>query len=506
MNTDENSYDVVVIGSGIGGMVCAATLSREGYHVCLIEKNSSFGGCVQSFSRKGVLIDTGVHYVGGLSENEPLYQIFKYNRVLGKVKLLRMDDDAFETLHIQDKVYQYAMGYERIQEGLSRYFPGHSSEIKAFTDLIRTVGSKLSIENFQKGIIDDGDRTYMQIPASKVVEETLSDELVRTVCSGNTTILAGEYDSTPIYHIGMVRHSNITGCYKLIDGSQQLADAYISEIINNGGTVLKSSKVVRISVDDGKVSGVEMENGRFIKANYVISSIHPVETFRILEKTECIRKSYITRINLLDNSCGLFTVYLLMKPNEFPLLNSCHLLFPDNRCWVYRDRATGKCICPNGLMMSTQPYEQDGKVSPHTKVVSIMKLMDYSELAPYADTIYGRRGNEYKEFKERIANAIIHEAESFFPGLSSKIETVYTSSPLTYRDYTGTFNGSAFGICTNAKNLMATLIPGRTRLPNLFLTGQSLTVAGILGTAVTGILTCANLLGESYLAKKIAAC
>ena len=53
---------------------------------------------------------------------------------------------------------------------------------------------------------------------------------------------------------------------------------------------------------------------------------------------------------------------------------------------------------------------------------------------------------------------------------------------------------------------MATLIPGRTRLPNLFLTGQSLTVAGILGTAVTGILTCANLLGESYLAKKIAAC
>jgi len=506
MNTDENCYDVIIIGSGIGGLVCAATLSREGYNVCLVEKNSSFGGCTQSFNRKGILIDTGVHYIGGLSENKPLYQIFKYNRVLDQIKLHRMDENAYETIHLQEKVYQSGMGYEREQEKLSSYFPQHTDEIKSFLKAIQTVGNQLSLENFQKGIISNNAKNYMQIPASKVIEETLSDEMLRAVCSGPAIVIAGEYDSTPIYHLGMVYHSNITGCYKLVSGSQQLADAYIAEIRNNGGTTLKDSPVSRICVENGLVTGVILENGCFFKAKYVISSAHPVETFRILERTEYIRKSYITRINLLENSCGVFTVNLLMKPNQFPYLNSSHLLFESPQCWVHRDRETGKCLCPDCTMMYTQAQEENGKVSPYTRIIHLMKLMDYSVVKPYSESHYGARGNDYKEFKEQVANEMICNAESYFPGLSSKIEAVYTSSPLTYRDYTATSNGSAFGICTKANNLMATLIPSRTRLSNFFLAGQSLVVSGIVGTAVTSLLTCANLLGESYLAKKIGYC
>ena len=53
----ENRYDVIIIGSGLGGLVCGVTLSKEGYNVCVLEKNALPGGCFQSFKRYGRVLD-----------------------------------------------------------------------------------------------------------------------------------------------------------------------------------------------------------------------------------------------------------------------------------------------------------------------------------------------------------------------------------------------------------------------------------------------------------------
>ena len=61
-------YDVVIIGSGLSGLQCAYILSKEGFSVCLVEKQRILGGCLQTFSRCGTVFDTGMHYIGGLDE------------------------------------------------------------------------------------------------------------------------------------------------------------------------------------------------------------------------------------------------------------------------------------------------------------------------------------------------------------------------------------------------------------------------------------------------------
>ena len=71
-----NRYDIVIIGSGIGGLVCGGILSREGYRVCVLEKNKQIGGSLQTFSREKEIFDSGVHYIGGLNKGQNLYQIF----------------------------------------------------------------------------------------------------------------------------------------------------------------------------------------------------------------------------------------------------------------------------------------------------------------------------------------------------------------------------------------------------------------------------------------------
>jgi len=71
-----SKYDTIIIGSGLGGLMTALILAKEGRKVAIVEKNKQFGGNLQSFFRDGVLFDTGVHYVGSLEKGQPLHNYF----------------------------------------------------------------------------------------------------------------------------------------------------------------------------------------------------------------------------------------------------------------------------------------------------------------------------------------------------------------------------------------------------------------------------------------------
>ena len=67
---NNNQYDILIIGSGLGGLVCAYILSKNGYKVAVLEKNAQIGGCLQTFKRFGLSFDTGMHYIGSMQEGE----------------------------------------------------------------------------------------------------------------------------------------------------------------------------------------------------------------------------------------------------------------------------------------------------------------------------------------------------------------------------------------------------------------------------------------------------
>ena len=98
----------------MGGLVCGAILSKEGYKVCIVEKNKQMGGCLQTYVRDRIIFDSGVHYLGGLEKGQNLYQIFKYLGFMDKLKLQKMDEDVFDKIHIDndEKEYVFAQGYD----------------------------------------------------------------------------------------------------------------------------------------------------------------------------------------------------------------------------------------------------------------------------------------------------------------------------------------------------------------------------------------------------------
>jgi monoamine oxidase len=105
-------YDVVITGSGLGGLQCAYILSHEGYNVCLIEKNPQLGGCLQTFRRNNIVFDTGMHYIGGMDEGQVLNNFFRYFKLSGKLKLRKLDENAYDIVRFGGKEYKFAMGYE----------------------------------------------------------------------------------------------------------------------------------------------------------------------------------------------------------------------------------------------------------------------------------------------------------------------------------------------------------------------------------------------------------
>ena len=130
-------FDIIIIGSGIGGLVCADILGKEGYKVGVIEKNKQIGGSLQTYVRDKVIFDSGVHYLGGLSKGQNLYQIFKYLGIMDKLKLKQMDLDVVDKIIIEndEKEYTYAQGYDNfiaklLIEVIPHYSPTERESIK----------------------------------------------------------------------------------------------------------------------------------------------------------------------------------------------------------------------------------------------------------------------------------------------------------------------------------------------------------------------------------------
>ncbi len=491
-----NRYDVIIIGSGLGGLECAAILSKEGMSVCVLEKNGAVGGCLQSFSRFGHLLDTGIHYIGSMDKGQILNQYFNYFGVLNRVKFKRLDSVGFDVVSLRGKEYNYASGFANFEHTLSEYFPQQRRQIGLYTERIKNICDLISVENLSQGVINRRGFEQFGISAAQTIAECVDDPTLRNVLAGTVTLYGGEPDLSSIYCHAMICGSNIEGAYRLVDGSQSLADAFVATIRENGGVVLTNCAVNRIVVEETKVVGVEVEGGERFEAKNFISNVHPSITLDLLDKTPAIKKAFVTRVRSLKNTYGLFSVYLILKPNSFRYINRNYYLYDTDDAWCDFSQPGA----PRFALLSAQATSANPEFAD---VVTLLAPMYFHEVAKWGDTRPDRRGADYEAFKNARAQRLIDFVCERFPTLRPAIDRVVTTTPLSYRDYTATPEGSAYGIVKDFHNPLAGLLSARTKIPNLYLTGQNLNVHGALGVTLTAALTCAELVGSPYLAKKI---
>ncbi|HEY9261694.1 NAD(P)/FAD-dependent oxidoreductase, partial [Chitinophaga sp.] len=239
-----HNYDVIIIGSGLGGLVCGAILSRNGYRVCIYEKNRQTGGCLQTYSREKVIFDSGVHYIGGLAPGENLYKVFKYLGIYDKLRLKRLDMDGFDHISFagDDKVYRLAQGEENFIRTLLADFPEEEVALRAYCNKISEVCSKFPLYNLRTGDYEEK-RGVLQLNTVDYLRSITNNEKLQQVLAGNNLLYAGVADKTPFYVHALVVNSYMKSSWKCVDGGSQIGKLLCQQIRENGGDIIRNMAV-----------------------------------------------------------------------------------------------------------------------------------------------------------------------------------------------------------------------------------------------------------------------
>ena len=317
-----------------------------------------------------------------------------------------------------------------------------------------------------------------------VASVTQNTDLQNILC-GLNSLYAGKKESATMFIHSIINLFYLQSAWKLEKGGGQIAEAFKTVIEQHGGKVFTKTKVTQLLCEDGSVSMLKLASGDEIKAEKYISDIDPLTTMEMLEGAN-IRKVFLRRLKDQEQTISCFSVYIALKANSFKYLNANYYFYRRNDVWALDSYSEQNW--PQGYMVYSNESQTD---KGYAESLTILTPMEYAEMAEWEDTSIGQRGIGYEEMKKQKAEQLIQALEKQFPDIRNSIEAIYTSSPLTYRDYTGVRRGAMYGVLTDSRNPYDSQIMPKTRVRNLFLTGQNINMHGVLGVSIAALLTCA---------------
>ena len=302
---------------------------------------------------------------------------------------------------------------------------------------------------------------------------------------------------SPAYLHAMISVMFIDHPCRFVGGSSRLADALAWVIGQGGGSVLTRRKVTGVRVDERMIKCIVDSEGNEYKADMYISDIHPSQLLDIIEG-KAFTPGYCERLRMIPDTVSAFKVYLKLKHATVPfcdhpvsildkMSNSWKLSAHDPEGW------------PHGISCFMSPSD-DGKWATH---ISALSLMSWEEVSCWSDSRTGHRTPEYEEWKSARMEKVIDMISRVFPDIREHTEECFAASPLTFRDWLGSRNGSMYGYFKDSENLVMSQLPIRTKVGNLLLTGQNVNMHGIGGVPMTAIETAETITGIGVIVNKI---
>lgn len=484
-----NDYDVAIIGSGLGGLACGAILSKNGYKVVVLEKNKVPGGCLQTFERKGVKFETGMHYIGSMREGETLNRYFKYLSLNDQVQLNELDRNGYDVISFGGKRYPFANSIEPFIETLSRFFPKESASIRKYIRDMGEIASRsplYSLNHFEDPYYTN--EYALSTGVDDYLIELTDNQILRNVLTGIMPLYGGRKDVTPLYYHAIIADFYNRSAFRIVGGSDRIASSLCTSVREAGGEIITEARVEKIICNQNRASRITLCSGETLSASHFISAIHPALLMDMID-TPLIRKSYRKRVRSIPQTDSNFTVYIKFRELTVPYMNYNFFHYPGQSVWE----------SPYFFYMHL--CREKNQRMAHGAI--LYENMRWEEVERWKDLPCGNRGQEYEDFKTIRAEKLLSALEKQFPGTVCNIENYWTSTPLTYNYYTGTPQGAMFGIMRNKNDLRGISIMQRTKVPNLYLAGQNINAHGIMGVIIGSVLTCAEIMGIEPLLKQI---
>lgn len=501
----ENKYDVVIIGSGIGGLASAVILAKEGKKVCVLEKNNQYGGNLQTFSREKTIFDTGVHYIGGLEKGQNLYKYFSYLGIMDKLKLKKMDLNGYDLISFGDEKIQYphGQGYENFVQQLLVYFPKEEQALRKYIDKIQAVCKTFPMYNLEQG--KGYNEQILSYKLSDFLNEITTNERLKAVLIGSNFLYVAQKEKTPFYMHALIVNSYIQSAWRCINGGSQISKLLIAEIKKYGGVFYKNTEVVAFELEREKITTCQSKEGEFFHAEQFISNINLKQTLQMVG-LNYFSKPFVKRIMGLEEVTSVFSIYIVFKKDKFPYYNNNTYHYNSvEDIWDTNGKTTPEW--PN-LVVASMNAKNSEQIFAES--MTAMTYMNYSEVESWEETYnvstiksLKQRNTAYEQFKAEKAELMIKKLEKTYPNIRAAIQAIYTSTPLTYRDFIGSEKGNMYGFVKDANSPMKTIISPRSKINNLFFTGQNVNMHGIMGATIGAFVTCMEMIDRDNLSQKL---
>ncbi len=460
-----DAYDVAVVGAGLGGLAAAACLAKAGKHVLIVDRGDGSGGCAHCFRRDGYVFDPAIHVTTGAEEGGIVRDLLEALGARDRVEFIALD--TFYGAFYPAATFVTPPTLEPMIEAHCRVVPQAADDIESFLRLCNQVYVESRQMAFRVGLAEMNQLVrefptffrYRTATAGDVLAETVADPRARAVCTTLWPYAALPPDLLPLTQLSAYLIGLGTAPVYCRGGFQELAEALVWSITENGGEVLLNTTVDRITLLDGRVSGVVLDNGAEIRAQAVVSNVDGRQTFETLIGRENVPASVLRRLDRLELSLSAFIVF---TATTLDLANSGlgHEMFAYEQ-WdheaSYRAVLDGR---PAGMWISL-PSLADSSLAPTGEnIVIITSLMPYDI------------GEPWPQAKERYTDELLGRADSVLPGFRDKLTYVESATPETIESFTRAPRGSIYGWALTLDQMGTKRLRQETPIGGLYLAGQ----------------------------------
>jgi all-trans-retinol 13,14-reductase len=486
----ENQFDVIVIGSGIGGLTSAALLAKlQNKRVLVLERHFQAGGQTHSFVRKGRFhFDVGVHYVGQMGPGEMPRAMMDFITG-GKLGWTRMPQ-ALEHFVYPGLEFTVQADPKRYLADLIAKFPKEEAALRRyFRDAKKAAfwyGFRHSVDMFPPFLRPMARWAYSifgrlaRITTKKYLDGRFKDERLKGLVASQWP----DYGVPPAQsafgmHSVIVRHY-LRGAWYPVGGAGNIAKCVIPQIEAAGGVVRTGARVNRIIVKDGAATGVAVERGgveEFFYAPIVISDAGAANTFLSLLPPDT-PVPFKNELNAFPTGASAIGVYICFK--ESP----AKLGFDGGNFWVYDSFNHEKQTEISPYFLSF-PSLKDPSAKAHTAEVALMA--QYEDWEKWAGQAWRKRDKEYYEQKKDVAEKLLDKLDARWPGFRDLVEFYDVSTPLTMEYFQHNPRGAFYGTPCVPGRLGAPWCRAVTPVRNLYLSGSDAMSPGIVGAMMGGV-------------------
>lgn len=525
MNIDQigNEFDIIFVGSGMGSL-CAASLLAQSYgkKILILEKHFQPGGFTHEFQRKQGKYhwDVGIHYVGDMQE-EGLCRKISDKITRKKVQWKRIAE-PFERLIFPSVSFDIYGEPEKFKADLGNKFPEETEAIERYFKDIKKTSNLFGKSIMMRLAPPPLDSLSGLLGESKIftLKEYLDANFQSQELKGILAAQWGDYGLPPskvafAMHATLVQHY-LHGGYYPIGGAGKIFEAVEPILEEFGGAVLSSVEVNEILIKEGKTVGVKVKalRGEGLEKNFfapIVASCagaYPTYMKLIPENYPIPFRKSLKEFYNKEKMTTSLCLYLGLSesPAKFGFKGENYWIFSssdhDQNFSERNDWVAADGEIPNLYLSFPSLKNPDAK--SHT--MDVITFTDYDHFTQWKSEPWKRRGEEYKQLKEKITERMLTTLESRFPGISKIVEYSELSTPITNEHFTSHPDGAIYGLACVPERYKKEECPWfnvRTPIEGLYLTGADAASPGVAGAMMGGLASALAIAGNAELLKEL---